>query len=160
MNEPYYFQRMSSRKRLPYGALTQRRSKRRRAPSTVIIKAKGETKYDDYVVSMVSGVANVSLPTSVPQGDGQGQRIGSKLRILSVEVRYDLTDAIVNARGCAMRLVIPKDPSATPPNPEVYQTIDPTSNVLFHEEYANPGTNMCGMFRWKGPLNVEFLGDT
>jgi len=140
-------------------------SPRKRAKTkTVVVRAKGESKYDDQVYSLSSGTGDVSrsLLTSLFQGDGQGQRIGSKLRISNLEIRWDLTKSTTRDFSAVIRLVIPKDPSTTVPayDPVAVGYYDPTQFTVLHEIYLTPGNNMAGMYRWKGPLNVQFSGDS
>lgn len=134
--------------------------KRARTTKTIVVHARGESKYKDLFVSLAAGSSGFSIPASIIQSDGQGQRIGSKLRILAIEVRYDLTRTALRDNGAVIRLVIPKDPSVAPPALTTERAHDPTEVVVLHEQYLVPGANMSGMLRWSGPLNVAYSGDT
>jgi len=145
-------------KRALFSASTPRK---RAKTKTVVVRSKSESKYDDQNHSITSGLKATSLITALTQGDGQGQRIGSKLRISNIEIRWDFTNTNTRYNSAVIRLVIPKDPSGTMytygPTSTQY---DPTNFTVLHEIYVNPGNNMTGMHRWKGPLNVQFSGDS
>ena len=145
-------------KRALFSASTPRK---RAKTKTIVVRSKGEAKYDDQNHAVTSGLGSGSLITPLTQGDGQGQRIGSKLRISNIEIRWDFTNASTRDNSGVIRLVIPKDPSATMYSfAAAGQQFDPTQYTVLHEIYLNPGHNMTGMYRWKGPLNVQFSGDS
>jgi len=143
-------------KRALFSASTPRK---RAKTKTVVVRAKSESKYDDQYLSLSTGYGDISLPSAIVQGDGQGQHIGSKLRILAVECRYDFQDSLTKDSSAVIRMYIPKDPSSTSPSKDPRDPLDPTQFVILHEEYISPNTSMTGMFRWKGPVNVQFSGD-
>lgn len=134
--------------------------KRSRTTKTVVVRARGESKYDDQTLSLASSYAMASIPLSIPQGDGRDQRIGDKLRITAIEVRYDLTAAVTRDSAAVIRLLIPKDPSATPSVNLPSSGYSASTETQLHEEYLAPGSSMTGMIRWKGPLNVVYSPGT
>lgn len=130
--------------------------KRSRTTKTVVVRARGESKYDDQTLALASSYAMVSIPLSIPQGDGNHERVGDKLRITAIEVRYDLSAAVTRDFGAVIRLLIPKDPSTSPGVYLPSAGYAPETETQLHEEYLAPGSSMTGMFRWKGPLNVAY----
>jgi len=142
-------------------ALFSAASPRKRAKTkTVVVRAKTESKYYDQSHTTSIGYLSNSLVNTLFQGDGKSQHIGSKLRISNIEIRWDFTGASYRDFSGVIRLIVPKDPNGSVGNKGTVTVYDPTQFTVLHEIYLNPGHNMTGMYRWKGPLNVQFSGDT
>lgn len=137
-------------------------AKRRKVTRATRVK-KTELKFADLILDSLSsgGNAAASLSALITSGAGEGQRVGSKIKIVKIECKYNAANwTAFKDDGMVTRIIMHKDPSDTPAISDAGVFHDPADTILLHEELTSPGTGMAGAWTWYGPLNVEFSGDT
>ena len=154
---------LDSVKRRLFGTHTANKRRRiTRTPARTSRVKKSELKYIDLNLDSQTGSGSgASLPALVSSGPGQGERIGSKIKVVAVECKYNCENWVAfQDDAFVTRLIMHKDPSSTPAIHAPAEFHNPDDEILIHEEIADPGKGLTGYWRWSGVYNVEYSGDT